>query len=45
MTTKTRTTTFISKIRHVLRDFNRAPEGMFTFDRELGDGFRRDFHR
>ena len=40
MNTKTRTTTIVSKIRHALREMHRAPEGMFTFDRELSD-----FHR
>ena len=42
MTTKTKTTTLISKIRHALRDLSRAPEAQFTFDRELGCAFHRD---
>ena len=32
--TKTKNT-IASKIRHALRDFGRAPEGQFTFDREI----------
>ena len=40
----TKNPTIVSKIRRALRDMHRAPEGMFTFDRELGLD-RREFRR
>ena len=35
MTTQRTPNTIVSKIRYAIRDLHRAPEGQFTFDREL----------
>ena len=34
-TTQSKPDTIVSKIRYALRDLHRAPEGQFTFDREI----------
>ena len=44
MTTQSKPNTIVSKLRYALRDLVRAPEGQFTFDREIRT-YKDDFIR